>query len=200
MPDIELLLSELDSSPVNVPKLGEIEAPFGTLAISFVVAVISEAIRLHDKVSDLVGIRHRFDIEHILKPLAQHAGVDLNDAQKSKLDLDRNRLMGDLFYNYASSSPGKAKIDPHNIIQALTTWSWYWMAVEAIVILSFVALILLFFGNGSAVWPLAICIGALLVLMKVFYGDCRRYANTQVQEILADRTRLATIVARLNAL
>ena len=200
VPEIEALLSVLDASAVVFPKIGEITMPFGTLASSFLVAVVSESIRLHDKVSNLIGIRLKFDVEQILKPMAQEADVELNDAQQQKLVLDRNRLMGELFYAYASSSPGKAKIDPHNITQALTTWSWYWMAVEAIVILALVALSLIFFGKGSVAWLPAICIGVLLILMKVFYGDCCRYANTQVKEILADQTRLSTIVNRFNAL
>lgn len=98
--------------------------PLGTILPAFIVAFISRAFKLHDRLSDLFNIRLRFDVQEILKPMALAAGVTFSIEAIERLKNRRNKLMNDLFYQYASSTPGKAKIDGHYISLALDQWTW----------------------------------------------------------------------------
>ncbi|MGE3757732.1 MAG: hypothetical protein AB7H97_08250 [Pseudobdellovibrionaceae bacterium] len=196
---INTLLNALDIS-TDIRVVGPVEFPLGTVIVAALVAFVSEAIRLHDKVSDWLKIRAEFDLRFILIPAALMSGASLNWAQFGKLRSDRTRMMGEVFYEYASSSSGKAAIDPHAISQALTTWSWYWLCVEAIVLLLVTSAFFAVEGQYPTLAAILASILALLMLMGVFKSDCGRYADSQVRQVLSDESRKAAIAAKFNAL
>jgi hypothetical protein len=197
---IEGALRHLDVFTLDIPVFGPVKIPFGTFVIAFVVAAISESIRLHNKISDVLKIRSEFDIRWILFPMALLSAAVLTSAQFEKLQLERRRLMNEVFYAYASGTAGRQVIDPHMITQALTTWSWYWLCAEAIAIIIPTAAILAFSSQFEWVSGLLTIVLVLLLVMRVFRIDCAMYAEAQVRETLSDTGRRQTVVAVFNAL
>ena len=181
-----------------VPVLGPITIPFASFLTAFVIACITESIKLHDKLSDLFKFRHEFDIRWILIPIALLAGATLSVTQMEKLRYARQPLMGQTFYKYASST--KPEIDPHTITQALTSWSWYWICVEATAVLIPTGAILAYVGKYSWSTAIALVVLVLLTLLRVFHFDCAKYANSQIEQILSDSDRRSAVVAAFNAL
>jgi len=149
-------------------------------------------------VSDVLGIRAHFDVEAILMPLALGAGVRLGADEIPKLRAERNQLMGDAFYEFASGS--RPKIDRHYVTMALDQWSWYWVIVEAAVVLGITAVLLLIFGRAlpAAVSELLL-LGMLFVLARIRVG-CVRYALNEVREILSDPARSLGVAGVFSAL
>jgi hypothetical protein len=112
------------------------------------------------------------------------SGATLTLDQLAKLDARRNDLMGQVFYAYASSDLAKCKIDTHNVTMALDQWSWYWIGLEAMMIvgLSGAAFYLIgdYFASGTAAWVVVAGLGALHWIRT----SCRRYALDQIHLIL----------------
>jgi hypothetical protein len=160
--------------------------------ISLLVAWLSHAIQVHDRVSDLFGIRRRFDRNHILLPLAVLAGVQLSAAQLNRIDANRDSLMRKVFYRYASSRAEKPLVDKHDIERALDVWSWFWILIEATVLLLAGVLIAALYASYSLVnwlcW-LAVC---LWLLASLYSLRLPRFARPQVEAIAANpEARLA---------
>ena len=197
---IDGALKHLDVFTPAIPIFGSVKIPFGTFLIAFVVAAVSESIRLHNKISDVFRIRSEFDLRWILIPMALLSAVVLTSAQFEKLRIEKRRLVNEVFYAYASSTAGRQVIDPHLITQALTTWSWYWLCAEAIVIIIPTAAILAFWSQFQWVSGLLTTVLVLMLVMRVFRADCSMYAEAQVREILSDNGRRQRVVAIFNAL
>jgi hypothetical protein len=197
---IDQNLQLLDVMTPAIPVFGPIKIPFGTFFIAFAFACISESVKLHDKISDVLKIRHEFDVRWILIPMALLSGAILNTAQFERLKLERRRLMGDAFYAYASSTPGRQVIDPHTITQALTSWSWYWLCAEAIVVIIPTAAALAYAGHFQYATALLAIVLALMLVMRFFRIDCSRYADSQIQQILNDNGRRSAVATIFNAL
>jgi len=98
--------------------------------ISLVAAWISYSLRLHDRISDLFGIRARFDRNYILLPLAILTGSQLSAFQLNRMGANRDSLMRRVFYRYASTRAERPLVDRHDIEAAIEIWSWYWVLVE----------------------------------------------------------------------
>lgn len=130
IPDLGNALPNL---PVKIPDTG-LKIPMTIVLASFAIAFVSRAVKLHDRLSDLFGIRKQFDILYILVPMALVAGTPLSLEQQEKIRERRHVLMNNVFYKYASSSPGKTQIEQHAVTMALDQWTWYWICVEAMCI------------------------------------------------------------------
>ena len=168
---------------LKIPVEG-LHLPIGTVAPALVLALLSRVIKLHDRLSDLLGIRARFERQEILMPLALASGATLTTSQLAKIDMHRKDLMGNAFYAYASSNPAKSKIDPHYVIMALDQWSWYWVILEALFICGIVASVL-FVGRDYRVAALAISVALIGVgVLQALRHTCRRYALDEIREIL----------------
>src|SRR3984893_15573806 len=85
------------------------------LAIALAVAFLTRVARLHDRISEVLGIRKRFDQNHILFPLAKLVGQNLTVLQRKAIIANQNHLMRDLFYRYASSRAETPLVDKHEI-------------------------------------------------------------------------------------
>jgi hypothetical protein len=133
---------------VAVPEF-PVKVPMGVLLVAFGVAFLSRTVKLHDRISDVFGIRKRFDVEVILFPMAAASGAALTLDQQESVRNNRLNLMSKVFYRYATSSPGKAVIEAHAITMALDQWSWYWILVEADLIALITAALLYWNGRGS---------------------------------------------------
>ncbi|HXW71719.1 MAG TPA: hypothetical protein VEK34_09795 [Methylocella sp.] len=195
---IDQSLDALEKVAPQIEAL-HIHIPFGTFIIAAVSAVLSESIKLHDKISDALGIRAEFDARWILIPMVLLSGSTMERNRFDRIASDRKRLMNDVFYKYASSGR-KAVIDKHLITQALTAWSWYWVCVESFVLLIPTAAVFMFFRDwGTASLALALML-ALLVIMKVNRAEASKYAEAEVSAILADDCRRQAVKSVFDAL
>ena len=170
----------------------------GYLIPGVVIALCARAVRLHDRLSDLLRIRESFDVEEIIVPMARGAGFPVGTLSVEGLKEARSKLMGPIFYRYASSTD--PKIDKHLIYEALDWWSWYWALVESIAILGTTALILAILGGYSETAMLAIGCVVMLVVLPFFRRHCARYAAREVDEILADDARKGAVLKEFRAL
>jgi hypothetical protein len=195
LPDFNAALG----SVLTIDVLGvKISLPLALGAVA--IAIVSRAIKLHDKISDLFNIRLNFDCEHILSPMFQNVGINVDPSLKKHIRRDRIRLMNRLFYEYASSTEDKCKIDHHNVTMALDQWSWYWILIESLVLLLTSSIICFVFQNshvGYGLLLLMIIILALAQLMKE--RACKKYALIEINEILEDPTRKTEVTQEATA-
>lgn len=187
----------LNMSQIKV--FGEVSLPIGTVVVAFLAAVISEAIKLHDKISILFRIRKIFDCHWILIPMALCSGGAVSTRQIRRLSDESDRLMREVFYKYASSA-SDSKIDNHLLTQALTAWSWYWICVEAMVFIIPTAIILALYGQWRSSTIILLGIFVLQLIMKIFYSEATKYADAECSAILADQDRREAVKAIFDAL
>jgi hypothetical protein len=170
------------------------------LVIALTVALLTRAVRLHDRISDMLGIRKRFDQKHILFPLAALVGQPLTATQREAVIAKQHDLMRDLFYRYSSSRADNPLVDKHEIEHALDSWSWFWVCIEAVVLFAVAGVIaLLFNAHQPGVW--LFIVGMIFASFAVMqYPRLGRYAKIEISAIAADSTAARDVRARLNAL
>jgi hypothetical protein len=196
---VEQFFHVLDADSAMIKVLGPISIPFGTFVAAFIVAIISESIKLHDRISGLLGIRAAFDLYRILVPMALLSGATVDGARFSRIVADRRRLMREVFYEYASSAKD-ADIDNHLVIQALTAWSWYWLFVESIVIIITTAAVLTWFGHWRLSTLMLAVAMVLQLIMTIFRSESNKYAEAEVSAILAKEDRRQAVRSVFDAL
>lgn len=182
---------------IHISTFG-LDIPFGYFLVAFLVAFAFRVAKLHDRISDLFGIRKRFDVQEILTPLAAGVGIPVTLETRERLESKRDEAMRRVFYKYASST--KPQIDDHVIIMALDKWSWFWILIESIGV-SFLALLVLlalgaYFGAAiAATW-------AFLATVVASFANraCVSLAHVQVQTILENTVWQTEIRAVLSAL
>lgn len=197
--EIPYLDNILKPFSVSIP-IGGVSISFGTLLPAFVIATISRFLKLHDRISDLFGIRRRFDVSEILLPMATASGAAIDTDQIRTAKTSRKSLMYRVFYKYASGTKGKAAIDSHYIIMALDQWSWYWILLE----LTFLALLVAATLGATAHYQLAMwfLIGVMLALalLQAIRKFCSDYALQEVEAILENPARRLEIAEVFRAL
>lgn len=156
------------------------------LAIAFAVAVLTHNFQLHDRISDILRIRRRFDRTCILIPLADRVGLLITNDLERKIGKHQDTLMRAVFYKYASSRAEHTLVDKHDIEHALNAWSWFWVWVEGV----------LYFGLGTIIsWLVcsmelckifAFIVVALLSLAFLQKVRLCRYARPQIASIAAN--------------
>lgn len=166
----------------------QISLAFGIVAVIF--AWLTRHYKLHDLLSDLFGIRERFDIDCILLPMAGASGAALSLEQQRKLREQRHELMRKAFYKYASSSPESPdRIEQHAITMALDQWSSYWILVEAAFVLFGAAVVLAVRHKFGAALVMSTLILAIIWLLQSTRKQCRDYARDEIQQILDKPSR-----------
>lgn len=152
------------------------------LYIPLVFALFENIFKLHDRISDLFGIRYRFDKNIIIHSFLKHLKME------NKIDLvnrkNRDTIMGDIFYKYAGYAD--PKIDPHLIYMALGAWSWYWILIDTTLVSFFLGIIYLIF-NWS--WGAFFIFGGVIIILYLIsfflkHTQCVTYAKQEVESIL----------------
>jgi hypothetical protein len=188
-PWVNGLFLRLEHLPGFNEFAGAIKAPavnVGGFAMALVVLVFSRTTRFHDRVSDLFQIRARFDRANILLPLAVMSGVQMTARQIGHLKIDRQPLMRETFYKYASSRREKPLVDKHDIESALEAWHMYWVALEWFFIVSGFAVLSAVAGS---IWLLVVfwvASMALLLFIHLRYGLLERRVDPQIQQVAGD--------------
>jgi hypothetical protein len=155
-------------------------------AIALCVAGLSYAAQLHDKISDLFRIRCRFDCKYILIPLADSVGATLSVVQVSKLSAQRDRLMREVYYRFASSRAQNPLVDKHYIEHALGAWSWFWILIEAMLFFGVSALLADRLGDSrlSLCFTFVFCMSLFLAYLQ--YPRLVRLSEAQIGSIASD--------------
>ena len=179
---------EIVKLPVSI---GGLQIPFLYVVPSAIVALLARVVRLHDWISDRFRIRHTFDLYRILVPLAGSVGQSLTIDAREKLARKRKAAMQRTFYLYASFE--EPKISKALVLNAIDTWTWYWILAELVCLLIIAAAVLMFFGAyAPAAWILAADCGMILLFCSAF-AVCGRNADYQIQEILEDAERVKAL-------
>jgi hypothetical protein len=176
IPKIDKILHFLESFrgigevlPANLAK-----ANVGGFVIALLIAWSSRQFRLHDKISNLLSIRRRFDRNYILLPLAILVGVQLKPTELKIIGADPSILMKKVFYPYVSSRIDKPLVDRHEIERALDAWSLYWIAIEALPLIVLCAIVAGICGS----YPLI----GLFVLFFIVYGVAAVFLYRPLEE------------------
>ena len=151
--------------------------------IPMAVALASRAVLLHDKISNVFGIRERFDLNYILRPLAE--GVDLLPTAENGwnyIEGNRKRAMARTFYPYCSFL--EPKIDKQLVRTAADRWAWFWSAVEPQAILGLAGIGFIAVGAWEYLLIVALFSVALLLIARSLLPKLRSSAQAQVDEIL----------------
>jgi len=193
---LDMLLSRL---PETVEIIG-MKLSVGTPLLALLVAVLSRAIKLHDRLSDLFRIRRNFDIQEILIPMAQKTVGPVSDHLARQIERYREHLMGKVFYEFASSSPNRAVIDPHLIHNALDQWSWFWAFFEGVTILTSSCLVLFLAGAFTVALIILAGIVAGVILLIWMRSQCDKNAAAEIAAILASPERKDKITEVFRAL
>jgi hypothetical protein len=165
---------------------------------ALILAGIARIIRLHDKVSDIFGIRARFDLYRILIPLCGEVGNIVDMGLRNQLKAKRQTAMQRMFYEYASFE--EPKISKALVLSAIDVWTWYWILLEAtcLIILSSVVLVWVgAYGTSSALLALALL---CVILFTTHSNVCGKKADEQIEEITSDGHRVAAIRDALSAI
>jgi hypothetical protein len=198
IPSIDKFLAIL-SVPIPIP-IGSLSLPLGTILPALIFAFICRIIKLHNKLSDIFGIRKRFDINEVLIPLALIAGLQIDANQIEKLHDLRRQLMNKVFYKYISVDPGKVGIDRHYVTMAFDQWSWYWILLEVNFIAAIVGTILLLAGKSFTAALIFIIMLLIIWALQGIRVSCSRYTMQEVNQILIDKKRKQEVVEVFNAL
>jgi len=164
------------------------------LVIGFTVAILTHMFQFHDRISDLLGIRRRFDRKNILIPMAHRVGMTVTHAKEIKIAEHRDELMHAVFYRYASSRDETPLVDKHDIEHALSTWSWFWVFVEGVVYWLVAAVIAWSLRGAHLGWMLAITAAVFAIIAFLQHLRLPAYVRPQIDAILRDPT--ATVEVR----
>jgi len=150
------------------------------------------AIRMHDKLSTILGLRRRFDTQHILTPLAQRSGYQVSEAELNLLDASRDVLMREAFYKYAGFI--HPAIDEQLVRTAADNWGWFWVSLEGAALL-LISTVVVFFTHAPmiAVPFLMVPATLMIVFMSVQWPAMKRAALRQVEAIVDDNGRAQAV-------
>jgi hypothetical protein len=170
------------------------------VVIAVIVALLTHMFQFHDRISDVLGIRRRFDHKNILIPLAKRVGSVVTKDKEAKIVQRRDELMRLVFYKYASSRANNPLVDKHDIEHALNAWCWFWVCVEAIFYVGVGAIIAWWLGSRNLALTFTIVSIALLVIAFAQRARLGRYARPQIDSIAADPTARYEIKNQFDAL
>jgi hypothetical protein len=164
------------------------------VALPAAVALASRIVKLHDRISDLLQLRRRIDLDWILYPLLDGtASTPADDTRRLSVRLRRTEAMYRVFYPYVSL-PDSA-IDRQLVRTALDNYGWFWAALEAITLVLPTATGLWFLG-ASGLAMLAYCSGLLMTMFAYYqWSVCRRGTDAEISAILVDSTRRQQIAS-----
>jgi hypothetical protein len=181
------IASVLDAYKLSV-KVFSIEFPFLYVLAAGAIALAARIPKLHNKISDLLGIRQTFDVYRILIPLAGAVGIPVDKSFRDTLKDKRKHAMQRTFYRYASFE--EPKISKALVLSAIDTWTWYWILNELLCLLCIAAGILLVFRAFDAASLLLALLFILTLLFSTVYRVCGKSADHQIEELISDPERV----------
>ncbi len=190
VPRIKALLDALDLEVQGIPIVG-IKLLY--IAVPLVIALLARVFRLHDKISDAIGLRYRFERDYIIHPMMERLRIEpTDDFDRLLSDREaRGAVMQKVFYRYAGFKT--PVIDEQLIRSALDEWAWLWCAAEAIFLLLIAAVVQGIAGSSGMAVAMGAVICALLFIAWSKYQTCVQTAQAQERAIFDDAGR-ATVI------
>jgi hypothetical protein len=200
------LLSQLapglpaNGGPLIEIDLLKISVPGYWLGALLLTALLFRVIKLHDRVSDITGLRKRYDIKYIIEPLFRESKSGQPLPEANLMVTHRREIMRQIFYKYTSvDSPNG--IDTHFIEMAWEALTWLWVVVEAATVSLLFGLLCLAIGRLSA----AVVYAGLFALLVVVFAllaekNCIRQTQGEIDEILSDEARRKEIASSFDAI
>jgi len=149
--------------------------------IPFIVGILENSFKIHDKISKLLGIRKRFDKNVIIHELFRLLEIKTDEKQIKEKTV--SSIMSFAFYEYASST--NPKIDEHQIHLALGGWCWYWIALDTFVSMFITGVLFLIFSwscYNFLIWVIILFL--LSVYMFFIWLQVKKYSRDEVLSIL----------------
>jgi hypothetical protein len=162
--------------------------PGGYLVPALAIGLMSRVFRIHSVIAEWLGIRERFDIDVIITELAHRTGVSLDEVDDDQLVRHRYEIMRHGFYQFVSGR--RPQIDELLVERALDMWSWFWITVEASVVMVLTGFVLI--AAGVLQTGLLVVVATLVLAtfgLPAIRLECRRYAIAQVRAIVEDPAR-----------
>jgi TIR domain len=161
------------------------------VAIPALLALFSRVIKLHDRVSDLLRLRSVIDTRWILIPLAEGVGLHVDHERQHWIRVRRRDALYQVFYPYVSLPD--AKIDKQLVRSALDNLGWFWVVVEANVLLIVTTIFLYLLDAFSlAIGMLAVAILTSALAVALWFA-CKRTSTAEVSAILQAPDRSTAI-------
>lgn len=148
-------------------------------------ATVSFVLVFHTKIDGVLFIRWHFEYEYIFSPIVQEVFGATALSNKFLFKDRRSALVFSLFYKWASSTDDSV-VQKHDIHEALTNWSWFWIALELSVfnlILTIVSYFLI--GTCDYVVISTALVIALFTLISS-WRSAKKLIKPQIQQILKD--------------
>lgn len=161
------------------------------LLFAFLLCGIEYVFQLHDKINKILfGKILKYDNRIILRRYYSALKIGFS----KDLDKDKTtRLMGNIFYRYINGNSDN-KINTHLPTQALTNLSFFWLAIESLVVFAVGSIVLLaieFFWKYLIVFLVGFAL--IVFLIFVFYKNAKAFSIAEVDEICSDEARLKEI-------
>lgn len=188
---VSVLHRLLRAIPVLV-TIGDWSVPLVGAVIALAITFLTCSLRLHDRMSDALGIRERFDITVIMLPLAVGLGVRLGPRPFERLRANRTRLMTSAFYQYTEGT--RPILKPRSVAAVTDRWSWFWILVEIEAIATVTAVILLMFDDSGLAALLFVTVIGTLPVLYIIRRQCDQYAQDQVYALLANQSACQAIL------
>lgn len=191
--DLANIMSEI-SFGVQYESSG-IKIYISYLYIPLIFALLENIIKIHNKISDLLKIRYRFDKNVIIKKSLELC----NKTNKLTLINQSNRvkIMSNIFYKYAGYA--NPSIDVHLIYMALGTWSWYWIFLDTFLATSILGILYLAISfSWISLITISIILFFILIIMRLIYCSCKKHAIREVCSIFDDEHRKHEICCYLS--
>lgn len=169
------------------------------IAIPFLIAMISRILKLHDKISDIFGIRKRYDRNNIIIPIAQSVNIETL-GKIEILDLKREEILENIFYPYTSTDPNKCKINHHHVLMAMDQLTWYWIIIEYTFLISIAIITSVVFWNLRFLLTLSIVWVLLFIFSFIILKIVKRYTSLEVKQITEKKEFSKNIKHYLNEL
>jgi hypothetical protein len=175
----------------GIYEFAGIKINLATLYLPLVMGVFEHMFKIHDKLSDLLGIRRKYDRNIIVAEFLKTAKNTISI--KSVTGKQVRSIMSSAFYRYASST--NPIIDRHYILLALNEWCWFWIVLDTTLLLVCVSIPFLVSSfNASSVVFILITLGTLSLLMLLILLQVKSYTLHEIEAILSDDDRKKIII------
>lgn len=158
----------------------------GYFYLPLMISLAENMFKLHDKISDCLKIRYKFDKEIIISRFCDQ--LNIPDKKAKVNSKNRDKIMNDIFYKYAGYA--KPVIDNHLIDMALGCWCWYWITLDsciATIVIGSLILINKPLFKDFTLFAGIICL--LVIILFTLKNEAKKYAVREVDEIISDNKR-----------
>ena len=176
-------------------KIFSLDIPVLYAVPGTIIGVLARAVRLHNWLAKLFRVRENFDLYRILVPLADAVGSTIT---VTELASSRDIAMKKTFYPYASFD--EPKISKALVLSSIDAWCWYWILLELAFILAITSVVLMCTGSFEAACFTLLGFSSVTLFFPTLFRVCGRKAGYQIEEIVSDSDRAASIRREFNAL